>query len=414
MIFMVKYIGMKNNLPEHKQLLKRIGLVFLAIIVFYSGFGLGLSSGGSVSYSGNWEGLSQINSSRNKVDFDLFWDVWDTLQESYIEAPVSEEDLVRGAISGMVEASGDPYTQYFDPEMAELFNQDISGSFFGIGAEIGLRDDLITVIAPLSGSPAEEAGLRAGDKILAVDGEETYGWNVTEAVQKIRGDKGAEVVLTVYTPGEESEREVSIIRNEINIDSVSLEIVDNVAVIEISQFSEDTYSQFNQVVQDVLALEIDGIILDLRNNPGGLLDQAIGIADFWIDGKLVVTEAFKDTEIPMFARPGARLSGIQTVVLVNGGSASGSEIVAGALKDYNLARIIGEQTFGKGSVQNYRELSDGSAIKITVAKWLTPRGNSISEIGIEPDELVELTLEDLNEGKDPQLESALDYIEAKK
>lgn len=409
---MVKCFGMKKNLPEQHQLLKRIGLVFLAIIVFYSGFGLGLSSSSSASYSGNWESLSRANDSKQKVDFDLFWNVWDTLQESYIEAPVSEDDLIRGAIKGMVEASGDPYTQYFDPDMAELFNQDLSGSFYGIGAEIGVRDDLITVIAPLAGSPAEEAGLRAGDKILAVDGEETYDWSVTEAVQKIRGEKGVEVVLTVFTPGDDSEHEISIERDEITVDSVSYEIKDNIAIIEISQFNEDTYSLFNQAVQDILAKEVDGIVLDLRNNPGGLLDQAVGIADFWIDDKLVVTEAFKDNKIPMSARPGARLGGVKTAVLVNGGSASGSEIVAGALKDYGLAKIIGEQTFGKGSVQNYQELEDGSAIKITVAKWLTPNGNSISEIGIEPDEVVELTIEDLNDGEDPQLEAAFDYIEA--
>lgn len=408
---MVKYIGMKKNLPEQHQLLKRIGLIFLAIIVFYSGFGLGLASrGSSASYSGNWENLSQAGSSKRTVDFDLFWDIWDTLQETHINSPIAEDDLIRGAISGLVDAAGDPYTQYFDPEMAELFNQDLSGSFYGIGAEIGLRDELITVIAPLAGSPAESAGLRAGDKILAVDGQETYDWTVTEAVQNIRGEKGAEVVLTVLTPGEQAERDITIERDEITIDSVTYEIDDNIAIIEISQFNEDTYSLFNQAVQEILASEVDGIVLDLRNNPGGLLDQAIGIADFWIDDKLVVTEAFRERQIPMSSRPGARLEGIKTAVLVNGGSASGSEIVAGALKDYDLARIIGEQTFGKGSVQNYQSLKDGSAIKITIAKWLTPSGSSINEIGIEPDEIVELTLEDFNDGKDPQLEAALDYL----
>lgn len=387
-----------------------IGILTL-LAVFYFGYGLGIKNEASTFSTGEAKVINRNLNASNNLDFRLFWQVWDTLKENHLDQPISEEDLFYGAISGMVSAIGDPYSNYFNPESARQFNQDLEGSFYGIGAEIGLRDNIITIIAPLAGSPAEKAGIQAGDKIIFVDGEETTNWTVNKAVSKIRGELGAIVELTVFREGSDDLIEISITRDEIIIESVVWEIIDdNILSIEIRQFNEETTRLFNQAIQEVLQQDINGIIVDVRNNPGGLLGQAINIADFWIDDKVVTIERTRRGDIPLKANPGAILAEIPTVILVNGGSASASEILAGALQDYGLARIIGEQTFGKGSVQEYRSFNDGSAVKVTVSKWLTPEENSIDETGITPDQIIELTLEQFNAGEKPQFEAALNYL----
>lgn len=347
------------------------------------------------------------------VSFQQFWQVWDLVHELYLHQPLSEKDLFYGAITGMVDALEDPYSVYFDPISAASFNEELEGEYSGIGAEIGKEEDYIVVVAPLSGSPAESAGLLSGDYIVAVDGEDIIGATVDYAVSIIRGKANTEVVLTIVRNGFDSTLEIPITRSEIKINSVEWELRDDgIMYIQLSIFNEDTTSLFRQAAQEILTADAKGIILDLRNDPGGLLTEAINVAGFWIDNDPVVSQRIGDIIESYSASGFALLSDIPTVVLVDGGSASGSEILAGALQDYNLATLIGEQTFGKGSVQDYYEFDDGSALKVTTAEWLTPLGRSIDKVGITPDIIVEYTIEDYESGATPQLDAAVSQLKA--
>ena len=385
---------------------------FIATIVFYAGFAIGSARPVSV-VSGNGGDIHGIGSVEeiDDADFQQFWDIWQLVKADYVNQPVSEKDLFYGAIAGIVDGLNDPYSTYFNPEEAMAFQQDLEGSFFGIGAELAEQDGSIMVSAPLPGTPAALAGVRAGDFIVKVDGKETTDWTIYETVKAIRGKEGTKVTLSLFTPGDADTHDIEIVRGKITVDSVTWKKENNIAVIEIGQFNQDTSRLFAQAVEELKPQELDGIILDLRNNPGGLLDEAIKIADFWIDDKIVVVEKTRDDEVSLRAGKGAPLSGVPTVVLVNGGSASASEILAGALQDYKLANVLGEQTFGKGSVQDFRVLDDRSALKLTIAKWFTPNGRSIDDVGIEPDEIVTLTREDFDAKQDPQTEAARRYIQ---
>lgn len=383
--------------------------IFLTIM-FYVGYGVGALQEEQNSIRGAQVSTEvETTLDQDQLDFRQFWDVWQSVKDRYVDAEISDRDLFYGAIGGIVEGLDDPYSTYFTPEDASAFLQDLEGSFYGIGAELDERDGGIVIVTPLKGTPAEQAGVRAGDFILEVDGESTEGWSVYEAVDNIRGEEGTKVTLSLLTPGE-GIKDVDIIRGKITIDSVTWEEEDGIGIIQMTQFNQDSLRLFNQAIEELNPEALDGLILDLRGNPGGLLDQAIAIADFWIDDRIVLVEKTRDTEINIRAGKGAILENIPTVVLVNGGSASASEIVAGALQDYELAHVIGSQTFGKGSVQDYEELIDGSALKITVAKWFTPKGRSIDEVGIEPDEVITLTQEDFDAEKDTQLEAARLHI----
>lgn len=388
-----------------------LGVIILGA-VFYAGYEAGASSSTRaevMAVEGVLEGTEGA-----QYDWRLLGTIWDLLDTQYLRQPIDSEALYYGAIEGIVNAIDDPYSTFFTPELAENFNQDIAGSFFGIGAEIGLRDDYVVVVAPIGDSPAERAGLQAGDIILAVDGKDATNWSVQEAVLNIRGEEGVPVTLTILREGESLPADIDIIREEISIDSVKWEVLDGgIGLIELQLFNEDTTPLFAEAVQDLLLQGVNDVIIDLRNNPGGLLSSAVDIADFWLDGQIVVRERTRNGEFSLSDRPGAPLAGVQTVVLVNGGSASASEIVAGALQDYGKAHIIGTTTFGKGSVQEYREFPDGSAVKITVAEWLTPLGRSIDGSGIEPDEIIEYTLEDAENAETPQLEAARNFLESR-
>jgi carboxyl-terminal processing protease len=273
------------------------------------------------------------------------------------------------------------------PQKAKRFNQDLSGNFSGIGAELGMKKDFIVIMSPLPGSPAERAGLKAGDKILMVDGKDTYGWTLDEAVDKIRGTEGTVVKLVILSNGASAPREVSIIREIIRVESVAWEMKGDVAYIKISNFNEDTSEFFDQAIKELILRNPKALVLDLRNNPGGFLDTAVRVASEWIPKGTIVTEKFSDGTEEIYVSNGKhRLANFKTYVLVNQGSASASEIVAGALQDYGKAVIVGEKTFGKGSVQDYEQLPDGSGLKITVAEWLTPKGRHINNNGVEPDQ----------------------------
>lgn len=367
------------------------------------------------------------------VDFQQFWQVWKYVKENYVKSDVSDTKLYYGALEGMVNALGDPYSVFFNPEISKKFDEDLSGSFEGIGAEIGKKDNIITIISPLPGTPAEKAGLRAGDKILAIDGQETSNMALDFAVSIIRGNKGTKVKLTILPASDDKTKEVEITRSKIEIDSVrfsretkvesikdvnnegqdkdGLMLDGNIAYIELLYFNENTLGDWNKTILSIIEKKPEGIILDLRNNPGGFLTTAIEIAGDWVNGKTVVSERLRNGQVLGHnSERQARLAGIPTVVLINGGSASGSEIVAGALQDYKVATIVGETSFGKGSVQDLRTFPDGSSVKLTIAEWLTPSGKNINNEGIKPDIEVKLTREDFEAGKDPQLDKALEIL----
>jgi len=350
------------------------------------------------------------------VDFKLFWEVWDTLHQEYVDKnKINEKELFYGAIKGMVSSLGDPYTVFMDPKISAEFENDLAGTFEGIGAEIGLKNNSLTIIAPLPDMPAEKAGLRAGDKILFIDKKTTTNLSVDEAVSRIRGPKDTDVTLTIFREGFEAPKDFVIKRGKIVVKSVRTTMRDDkIFVIELTNFNNDTRDLFDEAVRKALDSDPKGIILDLRNNPGGYLDTAIEVASEWVEDGAIVTEQFtEDRKEDHLARGRARLKSIPTVVLINEGSASASEIVSGALKDNGVAKLVGKQSFGKGSVQTVKDMIDGSSVKITVAKWLTPNGTNITEKGITPDVEVAFTNEDYNNNKDPQLDKAVEILTGK-
>jgi len=347
------------------------------------------------------------------IDFNLFWDVWDTIKDKYVDADgLKEKEMFYGALRGLAWSTGDPYTVFMNPVVSKEFNDDLKGTFEGIGAEIGIKGGRLTIIAPLTDMPAQKVGLRAGDKVLAIDGEDTAGISIDEAVNRIRGEKGSQVTLNIWRESFNEPQDFVITRDKIIVKSVKWEInSDNIMVIAISHFNSDTEDLFDRAVRDAVDKNPRGIILDLRNNPGGFLDTAIEVSSEWVDNDIVVLEKFSDDQQQEYLSRGrARLEDFPTVVLVNQGSASASEIVSGALKDHKKATIVGMTTFGKGSVQELANLKDGSSLKVTVAKWLTPNKVDISEDGIIPDEEVDLTIENYENDTDPQMDKATEII----
>jgi len=348
------------------------------------------------------------------VDFSTFWTAWNLLQSKYVDkSKLNTEDMVYGAIDGMVKAVGDPYTVFFKPKESKEFSEQISGSFSGIGIEIGLRDNVLTVIAPIKNTPAARAGLLAGDKILKINDKSTEGMKIDEAVSLIRGPKGTTVRLTYTREKMPSPTEITITRDVIKVPAVDWKMLnDNTAYIEISIFNGNLDSEFQKTADEIVASGANRIILDLRNDPGGLLDSAINIAGYFLDPNKVVTiEKFSDgTEQPFQTAANGKLKNYPLVVLINKGSASASEILAGALRDNRGVTVVGETSFGKGSVQELAELPQKASLKITIAKWLTPSGTSINENGIKPDIEVKMTEEDTKAGKDPQLDKARELI----
>ncbi|MBI3291014.1 S41 family peptidase [Candidatus Falkowbacteria bacterium] len=420
----------KNNFI--KKFLTGYSLLTILALIFIIGFSVGQVSWINSGYyqKGQLKNTDEIPDYLAKdVDFRQFWDIWKYVKNNYVNADISDSQLFYGALSGVVRSLEDPYSVFLNPEISNKFEQELSGSFEGIGAEIGLKEGRLTVIAPLPGTPAERAGLRSGDLIVTIDDFDTRGIALDYAVSIIRGEKGTEVILNIYSEGDDEPRDVSIIRDKIEIDSVKFSRTDSdtrtgdersfslaegdIAYIELLYFNENTLGDWNKTVQDILAADPKGIVFDLRNNPGGFLSTAIEIAGEWINGKDVVLEQLRDgTRIAHNSGRSSRFEGIPTVVLVNGGSASGSEIVAGALQDYGVAAIVGEQTFGKGSVQDLKKFRDGSSVKLTIAEWLTPLGRNINKEGITPDIEVELTREDYDNDHDPQLDKALEILRA--
>jgi len=328
---------------------------------------------------------------------------------------LNAEAMVYGAIEGMVNSIGDPYTVFLTPKDSESFANEIKGAFGGVGIEIGERNQTLTVIAPIKDSPAEKAGIRAGDKIIKIDDKPTAGMRVNEAVALIRGEKGTTVALTISRNGEKEAREFKLTRATIKIPAVKWKLIDgDIAYIEVFSFNQNVDSEFKKAAREITQSNAKKIILDLRNNPGGLLDSSVYLAGFFQEnGKTVTAERFGDGTENLFKSSGdASLKNYPLVILVNKGSASASEILAGALRDNRKVPLIGETTFGKGSVQEIHELAGGSSLKVTIAKWYTPSGASIDENGIKPDIEVKRSDEDINNEKDPQLDRAIEIIKS--
>ncbi len=344
------------------------------------------------------------------VDFNQFWEVWGILKQRFYK-PLDDKNLYDSAVKGLVAGAGDPYTLFMTPDEAKQFTDDLDGAFDGIGAEIGVKNGQLQIIAPLPDTPAMRAGLAAGDAILAIDKASTQGMSVDEAVSKIRGQAGTQVTLTVRH-GKEAPKDVAITRATITVDSVTSNVDHGIATITISIFGPDTPSLFSKAVTDALAQGAKGVILDVRGNPGGLLTDAIDVASAWVGDRTVVREKGPNDDQTYDGHGPARLAGLPTVVLVDGGSASASEIVAGALQDDGFATLVGTQTFGKGSVQDLIDLSDGSAVKVTIAAWHTPKDRSINGTGITPDVVVALTDKDIHDKRDVQKEKAVAIIQA--
>jgi carboxyl-terminal processing protease len=390
----------------------RLYVTILALVLLAGGIGYRL--GHQNSFQANALLFKPITNraqptNQKYVNFALFWDVWERLQKYYIDAPnIDTQKMIWGAISGAVNSLEDPYTAFLPPKENQEFKEDLGGSFEGIGAQLGLKDGRIIVIAPLKGTPAEKAGIKPFDWILKVDGEDTVNWTINQAVSKIRGRKGTSVKLSILHDKTEKPAEITIVRDGIMVPSVEYWVqpvhaiaevsgttssarlrTETVAYLKLSRFGDRTNDEWMKAVADIAASwktnNIKGLVFDLRNNPGGYLDGSVFIASEFLKSGLIVTQTNSDGSKQEYNvdRKGL-LFDIPLVVLINKGSASASEIVAGALRDYGRGTIIGETSFGKGSVQTPQELEGGSSIHITTGKWLLPKGDWIHKKGITP------------------------------
>ncbi len=348
------------------------------------------------------------------IDFSVFWEAWQMIKDKYVKADeLDSQNLVYGAIEGLIGSLEDQNSVFMAPLDAKKFNEDIAGEFSGIGAEIGIRNDQLVIIAPLKGTPAEKAELKPMDKILKIDDKTTDGLSTDEAVKLIRGLKGTTVILTILRQNWEKPKEISIVRDTIQIPTLDWEIKEgDIAYFHLYNFYEQAPLLFYQAVVKIALSAPKGIILDLRNNPGGYLEASVNLAGWFLEkGEIVVSEKFRSGEKQEFKSYGSGfLKDLPIVVLINEGSASASEILAGALRDNRGIKLIGKKSFGKGTVQELQTLKDGSMVKITVAYWLLPKGHQIEKNGLVPDYEIDLTEDDIKANKDPQLEKAMEII----
>lgn len=396
--------------------LKRI-ILLVGIIVLISGgaFYIGYQNGINKPKEIIVSGVANITDEKSPIDFGIFWEVWDKLKNQHIYGEKTEnQKMIYGAVSGLVNSLGDPNTIFFPPADSKKFVEDISGEFGGIGAEIDIRDEQLVIVAPLKSTPAERAGLKGGDKILAINNEPTANLiDVNEAVKKIRGPVGKDVILTILRNGWGKPKDIPITREIIQIPTLEWEMKDGkIAYIKLYSFNEKASFAFYNAIVEAALQGADGIILDLRNDPGGFLEVAVNLAGWWLDkGAVVTTEEFRSGEKKNFLASGnSALKDAPTVVLVNKGSASASEILAGALRDHLSIKLIGEKTYGKGTVQELQDLKDGSSLKITIAHWRLPKGDIIEKNGLNPDIEIKLKEEDFKAKKDPQLDKAIEIL----
>ncbi len=393
----------------YKKFFKFLGIVIIIGLIYFAGYTVGHKN---IEFEKGYI-LKIANTNLGQpsdVDFSLFWDAWSIVKNKFA-GNIDTQKMIYGAICGMMNSLGDDYSLFMDPKEAKQFSEDLSGSFDGIGAELEIKDGKLVIASPLEGSPAEKAGLMANDVVVKINGEEVSKMTFNDAINKIRGDKGTDVTLTIFRDGWSDTKDFTITRDTINVPSVKWEQKGDYTYIKINQFGEDTTNLMQQAVNFVNSHSSKGIILDLRNNPGGYLDSAVDITSLFIDkGTVVIKESKDGSQEKISTTLTPKLKDKKLVVLVNGGSASSSEIMAGAIQDYKRGLLIGEKTFGKGSVQNLEPLKDGSEVRVTIAKWLTPNGRGINKQGIEPDIEVKLTEDDKNANRDPQLDRAIEEL----
>lgn len=398
---------------------KNVGILFGIAVIFISGVAVGQ---GRISFgNSSLNAVAGNKSLAANLDYSSVEEVYDELRENY-DGALDQSKLLDGLKKGLVEASGDPYTEYFNEAAAEDFNNQLTGSFSGIGAELGKENGNIVIIAPIAGYPAEKAGLKAKDIIAEINGEATTKLTVSDAVTKIRGEAGTKVKLTIVRANQPLSFEIT--RENISVPSVKSDILDgNIGYVQISRFGEDTVALAQKAAQNFKDKSVAGIVLDMRGNPGGLLDAAVGVSSLWLpEGAVVLQEKRDGTVVRTYKATGdPLLKGIKTVALIDEGSASASEITAGALKDNGAAELVGQKSYGKGSVQNLLKLGGSSLLgtstsekegmlKVTIARWYTPKGKNIDKEGITPDTLIEITADDLSAGRDPQKNKALEIV----
>lgn len=416
-----------------KKYLVGIGIFLFAAVLMFATFAAGFVTGKTASLP-DWfpvalnpvlqEGsivVNPIQSGENAGTpgdltklFEPFWQTWGLVKEFYVDQPVNEELMVRGAIRGMLESLGDEHTSYLDPQMFETTNAHLQGEEYeGIGAWVDITGEYLTIISPMPGSPAEQADLRPGDKVLAIDGVDMTGLDGEAVRQRVLGPRGSVVVLTIQRDGHLDPMDISVERGAIVVPSVTGEMLDGeIAYVQLFTFGDGTTVELRDTLKDLLDQKPQGLILDLRNNGGGYLNTAIEVVSQFISSGTVMYEEYGDGRQEEFkAESGGLAIDIPMVVLINQGSASASEIVAGAIQDFNRGYLVGETSFGKGSVQTYTELDNKQgAVRITIARWLTPDRRQINGVGLNPNFPVELNETDLVEGKDPQLQKALDVL----
>jgi len=413
-------IGMESLQNQKKNGWK---VFFITAVVFFSvGMFMGLGNRSEVLKVYGLE--NKENPGEENIDFSHFWKVWNLIEEKYVmpnpkldTEPATSQDKVYGAIKGLVDSLGDPNSVFFLPPEAEMFEAEISGNFEGVGMEVGVRDDVLTVISPLKGTPAELAGVKAGDKIFQIDEHITTGMSVDEAVSLIRGKQGTSVTLILIREGLEEPLKIKITRGSIAIPTIDSKWIGNTFVISLYNFSANSADLFRGELRKFIQQKKKNskLIIDLRGNPGGFLEASVDIASWFLPaGKVIVKEDFAGKREEIIHRSkGFNVfpKDLKMAILINGGSASASEIVAGALQDHGIAKLVGTQSFGKGSVQELISVSADTSVKITVARWLTPLGHSISQNGLTPDYVVELDKEVvLKEGEDPVMEKALEVL----
>ncbi len=354
-----------------------------------------------------------VPTSSRTESFEIFWEVWDLIERDFYGHLPSEEERVYGAIRGALQELDDDNTSFIEPEVAEINRGDMSGSFEGIGAHVRVNDaNELEIVLPMEGQPAEAAGIKADDIVLAVDGESIEGFGIYESISLIRGPKDTTVVLTILRPGEPDTFDVEIVRARVALPTIESKMLEgDIGYVRLYEFNGQATDRLQAALEELLDRQPAGLILDLRNNPGGYLNEAVSVADEFLPAGVVLIERHSDETEKIFESTSKGLADeIPLVVLINEGSASASEIVAGAIQDRGRAVLVGETSFGKGSVQQAHRLSDGSELRITVARWYTPNDQVIHGQGLEPDILVPLTEEDRENDRDPQLERALEYL----
>lgn len=399
---------------------KHSALIVLGLVIAISSYSLGFRQGESALSVAVPDIENQGEGQPTAVDFSPFWKAWNLISEKYVPASttlerVEDQDKVYGAIEGLANSLGDPYTVFFPPVESEMFASEVRGNFSGVGMEVLAQEGSITVVAPLKDSPAARAGIQAGDKVIRIDGKTTSGLSTEDAVGLIRGEKGTIVLLTLFREGAKEPFEVSIIRDTINLPVINTEVIGgDVFKIDLYSFSENSPNLFRGALREFITSGADKLILDLRGNPGGYLEASIDMASWFLaSSKVIVSEDFGGRQESRHYRSRGYdifKDDLKFVILVDKGSASASEILAGALYEHGRAILVGDTTFGKGSVQELIDITPETSLKVTVARWLTPKGNSISEKGITPEFVVPYTATDRTAGKDPQLEKALEIL----